>query len=62
MYKRQGKGRHVDADEVRIVDGPRFTARFEAPVRFEADGDVFVLSGTELSVELLPRALEVLGG
>ena len=62
LFGDAGKGRHVDADEVRIVDGPRFTARFQEPVRFEADGDVFAVSGTELSVEILPGALEVLGG
>ena len=62
LFGDAGKGRHVDADEVRIVDGTRFTARFDAPVRFEADGDVFSVSGRELSVEILPGALEVLGG
>jgi diacylglycerol kinase (ATP) len=62
LFGDAGKGHHVDADEVRIVDGPRFTARFQEPVRFEADGDVFAVNGTELSVEILPGALEVLGG
>jgi diacylglycerol kinase (ATP) len=62
LFGDAGKGRHVDSDEVTVVDGPHFTARFESPVRFEADGDVFAIEGTELSVEILPGALEVLGG
>jgi diacylglycerol kinase family enzyme len=61
LFGDAGKGRHVESDEVSVVDGPRFTARFESPVRFEADGDVFAIEGTELSVEILPGALEVLG-
>lgn len=61
LFGDAGKGRHVDSDEVRIVDGARFTARFAAPVRFEADGDVFAVEGDELEVEILPGALEVLG-
>jgi diacylglycerol kinase (ATP) len=61
LFGDAGKGRHVDSVEVAVVDGPRFTARFESPVRFEADGDVFAIEGTELSVEILPGALEVLG-
>lgn len=61
LFGDAGKGKHVDADEVDIVDGARFTARFETPIRFEADGDVFAIEGTELEVEILPGALEVLG-
>jgi diacylglycerol kinase (ATP) len=62
LFGDAGKGRHVDADEVEIVDGASFTARFDAPVRFEADGDVFSVAGNELSVEILPGALDVLAG
>ncbi len=61
LFGDAGTGRHVDSEEVSVVDGSHFTARFEAPVRFEADGDVFAIEGTELSVEILPGALEVLG-
>ncbi len=61
LFGDAGKGRHVDSDEVHIVDGASFTAHFDRPVRFEADGDVFAIEGTELSVEILPGALEVLG-
>lgn len=61
LFGDAGKGRHVDAPEVRVVDGPRFTARFGTPVRFEADGDVFAVDGEALDVEILPGALEVLG-
>lgn len=62
LFGDAGKGRHVDSDEVSVVDGHRFSARFEAPPRFEADGDVFAIDGTELEIEILPGALEVLGG
>lgn len=60
LFSHAGKGRHVDADEVKVVDSPRFTARFPGPVRFEADGDIFTVPEGELSVEILPGALEVL--
>ena len=62
LFGAAGKGRHVDAPEVTLVDAARFTARFEEPIRFEADGDVFSIAGTELSVEILPGALEIVGG
>lgn len=62
LFGAAGKGRHVDAPEVSLVDATRFTARFDGPIRFEADGDVFSIAGTELSVEILPGALEIVGG
>ncbi len=62
LFGDAGKGRHVDAPEVDVVDGAAFTASFDHPIRFEADGDVFAIRDTELSVEIIPGALEVLGG
>lgn len=61
LFGDAGKGRHVDAPEVSIVDGARFRVDFGGPVRFEADGDVFTVEGGALEVEILPGALEVLG-
>lgn len=55
------RGRHVHAPEVQLRTGPRYTLSFDGPVRFEADGDLFDTDSRELSLEVLPRALTVVG-
>lgn len=60
LFAAAGKGGHTDADEVQMIDAPRFTARSSGPIRFEADGDIFTAPAGELEVEIIPGALEVL--
>jgi diacylglycerol kinase (ATP) len=59
LFNRAAKGRHVDSDEVETRSAPTFRVALEAPIRFEADGDVFVTHEPEVRVEILPAALEV---
>lgn len=61
LFNRAEKGRHVDQPEVEIRNASRFHLRFGAPVRFEADGDLYTTSESGLTVEILPGALRVLG-
>jgi diacylglycerol kinase (ATP) len=59
LFGLAGKGRHVESDRVEVHSASSFTLEFGAPVRFEADGDVFVSVGNRVGVEVLPGALEV---
>jgi len=55
------KGLHVSDERVEVRSGARFLLNFQAPVRFEVDGDVFRTMEGELEVSILPRALTVVG-
>jgi diacylglycerol kinase family enzyme len=44
---------------VEIHQAQRFTATFDAPVRYELDGEVYDLEGTVLDIEAVPAALKV---
>jgi YegS/Rv2252/BmrU family lipid kinase len=63
LFNRAERGRHVGMPEVRIHSDQRFTVRFsaeEALPRFEVDGDVYGSATPEVTVEVMPRALEVI--
>ncbi len=55
------KGRHVGDPRVTIHSAGRFRFEFDAPVRFEADGDVFRTEGRTLDLEVRPGALTLVG-
>jgi diacylglycerol kinase (ATP) len=63
LFQRVEQGRHVGMPEVQILSEDRFSVRFspeEALPRFEVDGDVYTSAIPDVSVEVLPRALEVI--
>lgn len=59
LFNLAERGRHVSAGRVEILSHTAFRLSFDAPPRFEMDGDVRVASGPELSVRVLPGALRV---
>lgn len=59
LFNKAEKGRHVTSERVEVLDAPRFTLTFDAPPRFEMDGDVRQAAEARLEVRVLPGALEV---
>lgn len=59
LFNLAERGRHVGSDRVEVLDDHRFRVTFEAPPRFEMDGEVRVASGRTLEVSVLPAALRV---
>jgi diacylglycerol kinase (ATP) len=59
LFSSVAKGTHGGRQRVRVRTAPRFTVRFDKPVRYELDGDVYDLEGTTLEIEAVPRALSV---
>lgn len=59
LFARVAGGRHVGDERVSVRQSSRFNLCFDAPVRYELDGDVYELEGSTLSVETVPRALDV---
>jgi diacylglycerol kinase (ATP) len=59
LFSRVSKGTHPGHEKVDIRQAPRFTIGFDAPVRYEIDGDVYDLDGTTLEIEAVARALDV---
>lgn len=59
LFNLAEKGRHVTSERVEILDDTSFRITFDAPPRFEMDGDVRQSSESELSVRVLPGALRV---
>jgi diacylglycerol kinase (ATP) len=62
LFNRAERGQHVGAPEVQILSDDSFTVRFapEEPLpRFEVDGDVYGSAASDVQVEVLPGALEV---
>jgi YegS/Rv2252/BmrU family lipid kinase len=59
LFGAAGSGEHVRSDRVHVQPGTGFTVEFPAPARFEIDGDVYATEGSELHVEVLPGALDV---
>jgi len=59
LFSKVAKGTHQDDTRVRVRQAARFTVRFDAPVRYEIDGEVCALEGTTLNIEAIPRALSV---
>lgn len=60
LFNMAEKGEHGRSPRVRIVASPGFRARFQAPPRFEVDGDVYLSSTPNVEVQVLPGALEVI--
>ncbi|HKJ02637.1 MAG TPA: diacylglycerol kinase family protein, partial [Longimicrobiales bacterium] len=52
-------GRHVESERVEVLDDTGFRVTFDAPPRFEVDGDVRQASEAEVRVRVLARALTV---
>jgi diacylglycerol kinase (ATP) len=59
LFSKVAEGAHQGHARVRVRQSARFTVRFDAPVRYELDGEVYDLDGTTLEVEAVPRALSV---
>ena len=53
------KGEHGDDERVRIRRGANFTISFEAPLRYEVDGEVLETAEDRLRIEAAPDALEL---
>lgn len=59
LFNLAERGRHVGSERVEIVDAPHLRLRFDAPPRFELDGDVRHAREAEVEVRVLPGALGV---
>lgn len=59
LFRRVSSGAHVGHPRVRILQEPAVRVRFEGPLRYEVDGEVYTSSGDELRIESVPGALEV---
>jgi diacylglycerol kinase (ATP) len=59
LFNLAGKGRHLSSDRVELLSGDGFHLTFDAPPRFEMDGDVRQAAAPELDVRILPGALSV---
>ena len=59
LFNLAERGRHVTSDRVEIVDDSSFRLCFDAPPRFEMDGDVRRAAESEIEVRSLPGALRV---
>lgn len=59
LFSKVMKGTHEADARVAGLRAERFCLSFEAPVRYEVDGDVHTLDGTALTIEAVPRALDV---
>lgn len=53
------RGRHVTSDRVEIIKDSSFRLTFEAPPRFEMDGDVRLSQGAVVEVRTIKSALRV---
>ncbi len=59
LFAAAGKGRHVDAKEVRVEKAASFVLRFASPPAYETDGEYNRASSAEVEVTCVPRALRV---
>jgi diacylglycerol kinase (ATP) len=59
LFNMAARGRHVRDARVDVVSDTRFRLHFQAPPRFEVDGDVRKARDTTLEARILPRALRV---
>jgi len=59
LFNMAERGRHVRSDRVEILDAASFRLEFDAPPRFEMDGDVRLAAEAVLDVRVLPGALQV---
>ena len=59
LFNLAEKGRHVESDRVEVLHDRAFRLTFDAPPRFEMDGDVRQAAEAEVVVRVLPGALTV---
>ena len=59
LFNLAERGRHVTSDRVEVIDDSSFRLTFDAPPRFEMDGDVRRSSSAVMEVRALPGALRV---
>lgn len=59
LFNLAEKGRHVESERVEVLDDTGFRLTFDAPPRFEMDGDVRQAAEAEVRVRILPGALTV---
>ena len=59
LFNLAERGRHIGAERVEILDAPRITLTFDAPPRFELDGDVRLARSEKVVLQVLPGALTV---
>jgi diacylglycerol kinase (ATP) len=62
LFNAAGRGRHVRSPRVEIRSSRSFRIEFPRPPRFEVDGDVFTTESTSVDVQVVPGALEIVGG
>lgn len=60
LFNLAEKGRHVTSSRVELLSGRTFRLTFDAPPRFEMDGDLRIASSPVLDVRVLPAALRVI--
>ena len=60
LFNLAERGRHVTSKRVEILDAESFRITFDAPPRFEMDGDVRQASAPVLEVRVLPSSLRVI--
>jgi diacylglycerol kinase (ATP) len=60
LFNLAERGRHVTSDRVEVLADRSFRLSFDAPPRFEMDGDIRQASTAVLDVRILPGALRVI--
>jgi diacylglycerol kinase family enzyme len=59
LFNLAERGRHVGSEQVEVLGDRSFRIVFEAPPRFEVDGDVRRAAGPAVELSVLPGALRV---
>ena len=59
LFNLAERGRHIESERVEVIDDRSFHLHFDAPPRFEMDGDVRRSSEAVMEVRCLPGALRV---
>lgn len=59
LFNAAPKGRHVRSTHVQMRQSARFSVRFSTPPTYELDGELWQAEGTEVIVEAVPRALQL---
>jgi YegS/Rv2252/BmrU family lipid kinase len=59
LFNLAERGRHVGSERVDMMDASKLTLRFDAPPRFELDGDVRRARAAEVVLSVVPQALHV---
>lgn len=59
LFNAAPTGRHVHSPHVQMRQSARFSVRFSTPPKYEVDGELWQAEGTEVIVEAVSRALQV---